>query len=70
MAPEELSHWCQYLESRKEDLPKPDYEIDEKELSKLRENFDRFKVRNQRKLIVFHFILGQENHEGQVRRNG
>jgi hypothetical protein len=44
IAKAEFDAWFAYLQSRKDDLPKPDYEIDEKELSMLKENFDRFKV--------------------------
>lgn len=44
MAKEEFDAWYNYLQARKEDLPKPDYEIDPKDLSMIRENFDRFKV--------------------------
>lgn len=44
MAKEEFDSWYSYLDSRRQDLPKPDYEIDPKDLSMLRENFDRFKV--------------------------
>lgn len=46
MAKEEFDAWYGYLEARKEDLPKPDFEIDAKDLSLVKENFDRFKVRN------------------------
>lgn len=44
MAKEEFDAWTKYLESRKEDLPKPDYTIEDKDYSLLKENFDRFKV--------------------------
>ena len=44
MAKEELDSWVGYLESRKADLPDPEYQINEKDLSLLRENFDRLKV--------------------------
>lgn len=46
MAKEELDSWVGYMESRKEDLPNPDFTIEEKEYSLLKENFDRLKVRN------------------------
>ena len=46
MAKEEFDAWCKYLQDRKQDLPKPDYEIDPKDLSLIKENFDRFKVIN------------------------
>jgi hypothetical protein len=59
MAKEEFDAWYGYLEARKQTLPKPDYAIDEKELSLLRENFDRFKDRKTHKvscdeLVEFH----------------
>jgi hypothetical protein len=59
MAKEELSHWAGYLEARRAALPKPDYHIDEKDLSLLRDNFDRFKDRKthavkSEELVDFH----------------
>lgn len=45
MAKEEFDAWNGYLEARKSDLPKPDFVIDDKDLSLLRDNFDRFKDR-------------------------
>jgi hypothetical protein len=50
IAKEELNSWVDYLEARKEALPSDDYSIDEKELSKIKENFDRFKDRKSLKL--------------------
>ena len=44
MAKEEFDDWHNYLIARREDLPKPDFEIDSKDLSMVKENFDRFKV--------------------------
>ncbi len=46
IAKEEFDAWHEYLQSRKEDLPKPDFEIEDKDLSKVREIFDRNKVRD------------------------
>lgn len=59
MAKEEFDAWHAYLESRKLVLPKPEFEIDEKNLSLLRENFDRFKDRKthavkSEELVDFH----------------
>ena len=45
MAKEEFDAWNSYLENRREALPKPDYEIDQKDLSLLKEHFDRSKDR-------------------------
>jgi len=45
MAKEEFDLWTGYLETRKQALPDPDYRIEDKDLSLLRENFDRFKDR-------------------------
>lgn len=45
MAKEEFEAWNGYMELRRAVLPKPDFAIDEKELSLLKENFDRFKDR-------------------------
>jgi len=42
---EEFDAWTGYLELRRAVLPKPDFVIDEKEMSLLKENFDRFKDR-------------------------
>ena len=33
IAKEEFSHWLNYLDGRKEDLPMPNYSIDDKEMS-------------------------------------
>ena len=44
MAKEEFDAWDNYLQERKQDLPKPDFEIEDKDLSLVKENFDRFKV--------------------------
>ena len=59
IAKEEFDAWTGYLEVRKEQLPKPDYHIDEKDLSLVRENFDRFKDRKthaikSEELVDFH----------------
>ena len=59
MAKEEIDAWTGYLEARKSDLPRPEYAIDEKELSLLKENFDRFKDRKthaikSEELVDFH----------------
>jgi hypothetical protein len=59
MAKEELGHWTGYLEARRAALPKPEYHIDEKDLSLLRDNFDRFKDRKthavkSEELVDFH----------------
>jgi hypothetical protein len=46
MAKVEFDAWNGYLESRKEDmLPLTDFEIEDKDLSLFKENFDRFKVK-------------------------
>ena len=45
MAKQEFQSWNTYLQERKQDLPKPDFEIDQKEFSMIKENFDRFKDR-------------------------
>lgn len=44
IAKEEFDTWYRYLQDRENDLPKPDYEIDPKDFSLIKENFDRFKV--------------------------
>jgi hypothetical protein len=59
MAKEEFDLWNGYLETRKAVLPSPDYHIEEKDLSLLRENFDRFKDRKthavkSEELVDFH----------------
>ena len=59
MAKEEFDLWTGYLESRKLALPDPDYRIEDKDLSLLRENFDRFKDRKthgvkSEELVDFH----------------
>lgn len=64
MAKEEFDAWFEYLQSRKEDLPKSDFEIDEKNLSLIKENFDRFKV--TKKLLVTHNI-GQKNPQSSFK---
>ena len=46
MAKEEFDAWNAYLEGRKEELKSnTDFQIDQKDLSLLKENFDRFKDR-------------------------
>lgn len=50
IAKEEFDSWFNYLEARREDLPAEDYTIDEKDFSKIKENFDRFKDRKSLKL--------------------
>lgn len=59
MAKEEFNLWHGYLEARKEVLPNPDYHIDDKDLSQLKETFDRFKDRKtyavkSEELVDFH----------------
>lgn len=44
MAKAEFDAWHTYLQERKSDLPMPDYDIDPKDFSLLKDNFDRFKV--------------------------
>jgi hypothetical protein len=44
MAKEEFDAWHEYFEGRREDLPKPDFDIEQHNLSLIKENFDRFKV--------------------------
>ena len=41
MAKEEFDAWTSYMEERRSVLPKPDYEIDQKDFSLLKEHFDR-----------------------------
>lgn len=41
IAKEEFDAWNGYLEIRKANLPKPDYEIDQKDFSMIKEHFDR-----------------------------
>ena len=59
IAKEELSQWSSYLDERKNDLPNPDFHIEDKDLSLLRENFDRFKVI----YLLSPNLVGQENNE-------
>lgn len=59
IALEEFTAWNGYLELRKASLPKPDFTLDDKEVSLLRDNFDRFKDRKthavkSEELIDFH----------------
>lgn len=59
MAKEEFDAWYSYHQARKEALPKPDFEIDEKEFSLIKEQFDRFKDRKthcikSEDLVEFH----------------
>lgn len=44
LAKEEFDAWFNYLNGRKQDMPMPDYDINAKDLSLIKENFDRFKV--------------------------
>jgi hypothetical protein len=55
IAKEEFDAWFGYLEARREDMPKPEYEIDSKNLGLLRDNFDRFKV--MIKALIMNHIL-------------
>jgi hypothetical protein len=41
IAKEEFDAWNGYLEIRRAALPKPDYEIDQKDYSLIKEHFDR-----------------------------
>lgn len=59
MAKEEFDTWYAYHQARKVALPKPDFEIDEKEFSLIKEQFDRFKDRKthcimSEDLVEFH----------------
>lgn len=45
MAKEEFTAWTGYLEERRAVLPKPDFEIEQKDFSLIKEHFDRFKDR-------------------------
>ena len=59
MAKEEFEAWNAYLEARKLDLPKPDFEIDQKDFSMIKEHFDRQKDRKthtikSEELVEFH----------------
>ena len=59
MAKEEFDLWLSYLQWRKANLPDPDFTIEEKDLSLLKENFDRFKDRKthgikSEELVDFH----------------
>jgi hypothetical protein len=53
MAKEEFDAWNGYLQARKEDLPKPDFEIEQKDYSQVKEDFDRFKVTFNISYFVF-----------------
>ena len=44
MAKEEFDAWQQYIKQRKSELPQPDFAIEPKDFSLIKENFDRFKV--------------------------
>ena len=55
------------MEARKEDLPKPDYTIEEHDYSLLKENFDRFKVNFHHE---FKSLIGQKNSEDKQRGDG
>jgi len=50
LAKEEFDAWNGYLEGRKQDLPMPDYDIEPKHLSYIKENFDRFKDRKTHRI--------------------
>ena len=41
IAKEEFDAWNGYLEVRRGSLPKPDYEIEQKDYSLIKEHFDR-----------------------------
>jgi hypothetical protein len=41
IAKEEYDAWNGYLELRRTTLPKPDYEIEQKDFSMIKEHFDR-----------------------------
>lgn len=65
MAKQEFDSWNLYLQERKADLPKPDYEIDQKEFSMIKENFDRFKDRKTHKIkseemVDFHYDFAKK----------
>lgn len=51
MAKEEFDAWTGYLAARENELPHPDFAIEEKDLSLLKENFDRFKDRKTHKIL-------------------
>ncbi|CDW79293.1 UNKNOWN [Stylonychia lemnae] len=50
LAKEEFDAWMNYLNGRKQDMPMPDYDINQKDLSLLKENFDRFKDRKTHRI--------------------
>lgn len=65
MAKEEFDAWNEYLEIRREALPKPDFEIDQKDLSLVREQFDRLKDRKthaikSEELVEFHYDFARK----------
>ena len=65
MAKEEFDAWTSYLEERRTALPKPDYEIDQKDFSLLKEHFDRFKDRKthavkSEDLVEFHYDFSKK----------
>lgn len=65
MAKEEFTAWTNYLEERRSALPKPDYEIDQKDFSLIKEHFDRFKDRKTHAikcedLVEFHYDFSKK----------
>ena len=65
MAKEEFTAWTNYLEERRSALPKPDYEIDQKDFSLIKEHFDRFKDRKthaikSEDLVEFHYDFSKK----------
>jgi hypothetical protein len=53
LAKEEFDLWYKYLIERREDLRKPDFEIEDKDLALFKETFDRQKVRIKSGLYLF-----------------
>jgi len=66
MAKEEFDAWVGYLDGRRNELPKPDFHIDEKDQSLLKENFDRFKVRIA---YLLNFLKGPQDSSYCKRRH-
>jgi len=65
MAKEEFDAWTSYMEERRSVLPKPDYEIDQKDFSLLKEHFDRLKDRKthaikSEDLVEFHYDFSKK----------
>ena len=65
MAKEEFNAWNGYLEIRRSALTKPDWEIDQKDFSLIKEHFDRQKDRKthaikSEELVEFHYDFAKK----------